>query len=282
MWYPRKGAFRAGRAGSTDWDHDNIGDFSVAMGFGTRATGAFSLATGSVSVAAGRFSSALGVGSEAFGDASLAMGSHSAAHGYGAVAIGEFATAAGPNSVTLGFAARTTAAAAGSFVYGDRSVSTSFVTSSAPNEFLVRAAGGVAFFTNAALTTGAGLAINGSQWLQLSDVNAKEGFRDLDGDALLARFAQMPVREWSYKAQGPSIRHVGPTAQDFRAAFGLGEDPLRIGTLDAAGIALAGVKALEARTRTLADENWRLAREKDDLLARVKRLERLIEEAMKR
>jgi hypothetical protein len=252
------------------------------MGFGTRATGAFSLATGSVSVAAGRFSSALGVGSEAFGDASLAMGSHSAAHGYGAVAIGEFATAAGPNSVTLGFAARTTAAAAGSFVYGDRSVSTSFVTSSAPNEFLVRAAGGVAFFTNAALTTGAGLAINGSQWLQLSDVNAKEGFRDLDGDALLARFAQMPVREWSYKAQGPSIRHVGPTAQDFRAAFGLGEDPLRIGTLDAAGIALAGVKALEARTRTLADENWRLAREKDDLHARVKRLERLIEEAMKR
>ena len=39
-----------------------------------------------------------------------------------------------------------------------------------------------------------------------------------------------------------------------RFALGLGEDPLRIGTLDADGVALAGVKALEARSRQQADE----------------------------
>jgi hypothetical protein len=64
---------------------------------------------------------------------------------------------------------------------------------------------------------------------------------------VLTRIAAMPVTEWSYKAQDAAIRHIGPTAQDFHAAFGLGEDPLRIGTLDADGVALAGVKALEAR-----------------------------------
>ncbi|MCC7180966.1 MAG: hypothetical protein IT177_21485 [Acidobacteria bacterium] len=48
---------------------------------------------------------------------------------------------------------------------------------------------------------------------------------------------------------------MGPTAQDFRAAFGLGDFPLRINTIDADGVALAGVKALEARTRALSDEN---------------------------
>lgn len=282
LWYPRKGAFRAGRAGSDGWDHANIGDFSVAMGFGTRASGSFSLATGSLSVAAGRFSSALGVSSQAFGDASLAMGSNSAAHGEGAVAIGQFLTAVGRGSVTLGFTASTTAAAVGSFVYGDRSTNT-VIESTAPNEFVVRAAGGFAFFTNSQHTLGVGIPNGGTQWLSISDVHAKEGFRDLDGDDLLAKFAQMPVREWSYKAQGSSIRHVGPTAQDFRAAFGLGEDPLRIGTLDASGIALAGVKALEARTRGLADENRRLTRENEALATelaalteRLETLERLI------
>jgi hypothetical protein len=40
-----------------------------------------------------------------------------------------------------------------------------------------------------------------------------------------------------------------PTAQDFRAAFGLGDDPLGINTTDADGIALRAIQALEARTR---------------------------------
>ena len=44
---------------------------------------------------------------------------------------------------------------------------------------------------------------------------------------------------------------MGPTAQDFRAAFGLGDFPLRINTIDADGIALAAINALERRTRDL-------------------------------
>ena len=82
-------------------------------------------------------------------------------------------------------------------------------------------------------------------------MNMKENFRDLDGDGVLAKISAMPIREWNYKSQDAAIRHVGPTAQDFHAAFGLGEDPLRISTIDADGIALAAVKALALENQEL-------------------------------
>jgi hypothetical protein len=97
-------------------------------------------------------------------------------------------------------------------------------------------------------------------------VNSKENFRDLNGSDVLAKLAEMPIREWNYKAQDAAIRHVGPTAQDFHAAFGLGEDPLRISTIDADGIALAAVKAL-------ALENAALKAELTALRDRLDRLE---------
>jgi Chaperone of endosialidase len=93
-------------------------------------------------------------------------------------------------------------------------------------------------------------------------VNPKENFRDLDGQDVLAKIASMPIREWNYKAQDAAVRHVGPTAQDFHAAFGLGEDPLRISTIDADGIALAAIQAL--------------ARENLELRQRIEALELLI------
>jgi Chaperone of endosialidase len=96
----------------------------------------------------------------------------------------------------------------------------------------------------------------------ISDVRRKTHFRELDGEDVLGKLAAMPIREWSYRAQDPAIRHVGPTAQDFHAAFGLGEDPLGISTIDADGIALRAIQALEARTRRLAEDNDRLARER--------------------
>jgi hypothetical protein len=64
---------------------------------------------------------------------------------------------------------------------------------------------------------------------------------------------------------------MGPTAQDFRAAFGLGDFPLRINTIDADGVALAGVKALEARTRALQAEVDALRRRLEALLAETAR-----------
>lgn len=46
MWYPDKGAFRAGTISSDHWDKDNVGVNSVAFGFNSTASGKRSVAIG--------------------------------------------------------------------------------------------------------------------------------------------------------------------------------------------------------------------------------------------
>ena len=97
----------------------------------------------------------------------------------------------------------------------------------------------------------------------------KENFREMDGEEVLEKLASMSIFEWNYISQAAGIRHVGPFAQDFYAAFGLGEDEKRINTVDADGIALVAIQALERRTRELEAENAELVR-------RLERLESLL------
>ncbi len=97
---------------------------------------------------------------------------------------------------------------------------------------------------------------------QLSDVNAKEGFEALDSTDVLSKVAALPLSEWSFKSDGSRIRHVGPMAQDFHAAFGLGADERHIAPLDAAGVALAAVQGLQ--------------RENEELRQRIEQLEALV------
>ena len=99
-----------------------------------------------------------------------------------------------------------------------------------------------------------------------SDRNAKEAFESVDPRALLARVTRLPIERWSYK--GETVRHLGPMAQDFAAAFGLGADDRRIFLLDAAGVALAAIQALHglvqaqgARLEALEREMMTLRRE---------------------
>ena len=188
------------------------------------------------------------------------------------MAFGQLAEASGVGSVVLGLIARTAAAGwARSCSPTDRRRRA--FQSNAPNEFGARFAGGFYLYTKDDLSKGVALGPGGSSWASLSDVNAKENFSDVDGEDLLARLARVPVREWSYKGQGTGIRHMGPTAQDFRAAFGLGDFPLRINTIDADGVALAGVQALDTRTAALRATVDDLRRENDELRARLLRLE---------
>ena len=52
------------------------------------------------------------------------------------------------------------------------------------------------------------------------------------------------MTSWNYKSQDPGIRHLGPIAQDFYAAFRLGEDDKHISTVDEEGVALAAIQGL--------------------------------------
>ncbi|MEZ5294392.1 MAG: tail fiber domain-containing protein [Vicinamibacterales bacterium] len=262
MWYPGKAAFRVGEDRIGMWDDSAIGYGSVAMGNNPLAAGNFSVAIGRDAAATAVDAVALGFNTQASGDKSVAIGNLSIAAGFG--------------SVALGTNARTSTNGFGSFVFGDAS-GLPPVVATTPNEFRVRAAGGTMIFSNGPMSTGVRLAPGSSAWSTLSDVNSKDHFTDLDAADVLAKIARMPIREWSYKAQDAAIRHVGPTAQDFSAAFGLGEDPLRISTIDADGIALRAIQALEARTRVeneaLRLENGELRSELDALRARLDVLE---------
>jgi hypothetical protein len=92
-----------------------------------------------------------------------------------------------------------------------------------------------------------------------SDRNAKEGFEAVDPQVILAAVATLPIERWSYK--GEPVRHLGPMAQDFAAAFGLGADDRHIFPLDAAGVALAAIQGLQALAQAQAAQLTALERE---------------------
>jgi hypothetical protein len=143
----------------------------------------------------------------------------------------------------------------------------------------MRAANGYRFYTDASSTVvGAYLPAGGTAWSSLSDRSAKHSFGEVDNSAILDALAEVPIQEWSYL--GSEVRHLGPVAQDFYAAFGLGEDERYISTVDTDGVALAAIQALHAQNQDLAAQNETLRAENeaqqaqlDDLEARLSALE---------
>lgn len=105
-------------------------------------------------------------------------------------------------------------------------------------------------------------AVRAASFQIVSDRDQKQDFVPVDGAALLDRIADLPMSRWAYKAT-PEVRHLGPMAQDFRAAFGLGTDERHIEVVDAAGVSLAAVQALVLQLRErdslLAQQQSRLA-----------------------
>lgn len=77
-----------------------------------------------------------------------------------------------------------------------------------------------------------------------SDVNAKTKITAVSPESILQLVSKLPISQWEYKdARGE--RHIGPMAQDFYAAFGLGGTETGISTLDTAGVALVAIQALQ-------------------------------------
>ena len=83
----------------------------------------------------------------------------------------------------------------------------------------------------------------------ISDRALKEDVSPVDVNAVCAAALEVPVSNWRYRADDASVRHIGPMAQDFAAAFGVGSDDRRIETVDAFGVALASIQALHSQLR---------------------------------
>ncbi len=237
----------------------------------------------------------------------------SAANGTGAAAWNN-STATGNNSFTA-VNGSTGATATNSVVFADGS--TGVFQSNSPNQFMVRADGGVMFNTgvfaanddfvigarpvggdadadlvlrtrsgkigrfyvqdsNNALslsvqpsganfleTTANGARLTtGGTWTNGSSRLFKEGFAALDVSEVLSKVVAMPITQWSYRNSSEGD-HIGPMAEDFHAAFGLGSDDQHIATVDADGVALAAIQGL----------NQKLEAENAELKARLAAIE---------
>ncbi len=105
----------------------------------------------------------------------------------------------------------------------------------------------------------------------VSDRNLKENFAPIEPRDVLARVAALPITQWNYKSERDGVKHLGPMAQDFRAAFGLGDNERAIGAVDESGVALAAIQGLnlllkekDAQIRALTEKAARVeALEKD-------------------
>jgi hypothetical protein len=225
------------------------------------------------------------------GDNNFANGSRATISGGSSNNVtGEYATIPGGRSnvasgnYTFAAGRRAVADDLGAFVWGDGTDAD--IASPGDNTFIVRAAGGIWFGTTSSPSIPAGRFINtstgaflttGGAWTNASDVNAKSNFAEIDPQAVLETLMAIPVTTWNYIAEGDAVRRMGPMAQDFYAAYGLGDNDTSISTIDAQGVAFAAIQGLyqrsEAENALLQTQIDALQAENVDLQARIERLE---------
>lgn len=277
----------AGGGGDSAGDENVVSESSSTIGGGLRNL----ISDGTGSTDAGAFSTIGGGADNVVNGASgtIAGGSGNRAGNWGAVGGGRDNVSTGRDSMIPG-GAENAASGIGAFAAGQRAkalhtgafVWSDYVAFDFPStgmhQFSVRSTGGARFVSAVdglgAPTFGVQLAAGGNAWAPLSDRAAKANFCDVDEEALLERLAAVPIETWNLKSQDPSIRHIGPMAQDFAAAFGVGEDDRHITTSNADGVAFAAIQALyaklQAKERELAEQSLRLV----DLERRLAALER--------
>src|SRR5713101_4463086 len=214
---------------------------AVGGGYSNTASGFFSTVGGGAYNTAISYYSAVGGGYS-----NTASGYQSTVPGGRAnIASGAFSFAAGCGASTNN--------QFGAFVWADGDCSP--LNAIAANQFLARATGGVEFITGFQVctigpcteATGVQVAAGGGSWGSMSDRNVKDHFAPVDKLQFLARVLALPITTWNYKTQVASIRHIGPMAQDFFAAFNVGEDDRHITDIDEGGVALAAIQGLNQK-----------------------------------
>ena len=296
-WHTYKGAFRSGYA-DNEWDDANVGFFSWAGGSNSTASGLYALAFGDTNSAESTSSIVFGSGNQVKGAAGFSAGAGNRVCDTYGVALGNNAKSGGPYingkcdpetfnlrglaAIAIGYNVtadqdHTTAMGkfasnngfTGTFVWSDGSAQASADTfrNTANNEFAARATGGFRFRTNLGGTTGCNLPAGSGVFNCTSSRATKMNFAMVSGVDVLARVRALPITTWNYISEGDKVRHLGPMAEDFYAAFGLGTGNASIGVQDLASVSLAGVKALEERTAELQDKAEEVERLRGEVAA---------------
>ncbi len=314
MWYPRRGAFRAGQVSGQQWADSLIGNYSFAVGYNTIASGLYSTAFGNSNsslcescLAGGKNSLASILHPAVAGGGSISFGINCITTAYRSIAMGANCFSDGgyvfgsnittSNNFTYVFGNSNHSTVPSNifgsyasdngfidcFIFSDTSSSTVITHPTADGQFVVRATGGVIFYTDSAMTNSAQLFNGGGGWSFTSDRNKKENFLSLDGEDLLNRISKIKIKSWNYKSQSNTIRHIGPFAQDFNKAFRLGESKKSINMVDIDGVNMAAIQALYFRTQiinssyntlnTLNSEAQEIKFNQEDMNSRLNKLE---------
>jgi hypothetical protein len=91
----------------------------------------------------------------------------------------------------------------------------------------------------------------GGAWTNGSSRSYKENYTMLNQDDILRKINSLTIEQWNYKNEDPSIKHIGPFAEDFYNTFNVGNDSKHISTIDPAGVALIGIQALSKQVTDL-------------------------------
>jgi hypothetical protein len=140
-----------------------------------------------------------------------------------------------------------------------------------------RGGGYAGYFSGKVLVLGTLIVNNGCTGCSPpSDRNLKANFSEINPRFILDRLVSLPIQTWNYKSESRDVRHIGPMAQNFRAAFGLGESDNTLNTVDAQGVALAAIQGLyemvQEKDRKIKEQSGQI----EQLANRVLQLERRV------
>ena len=213
------------------------GDYSIAMGEGTTASGNNSTAIGALTNASGAASTAMGEGTTASGIYSTAMGDITTASGFASTAIGALTNASGKYSTAMGDI--TTASGAASTAMGSRTTASDYASLSIGRynsvNSTVTAGGNATTFNaaNAAFVVGNGTAsnaksdafvvyFNGNATLSgdltiNSDERLKDNIQPLG--STLDKLHQIEGKTYSFKKDEEHTPKIGVLAQEVQLVF---------------------------------------------------------------
>lgn len=117
LWYPKKAAFRVGRASADQWNDAFIGEYSVAGGYNSKASGWAAVAFGNGAIATGNYGVSIGtatMASSSYGSAT-AFGYGTTASNFASLSTGYGTLASGTYSSSFGYMTQATAGTAAAF-----------------------------------------------------------------------------------------------------------------------------------------------------------------------
>lgn len=227
-------AYRSGTFGSGN----EITNSSYTFSLGSQNTSSSSYATvlvGTGNTSDDDYSGALGSNNSLLGENSYSLGNGNIINANDGIAIGHGLTVDNLGEIKLGtnpflFASLTNDGRLG-LEGADMSLSGDIILSG---------------------TTGASLT-SGGTWTNSSAKAKKENYTAVDNLEILEKISQLTIEEWNYKLEDDDVKHIGPYAEQFYDIFGLGGRNDSISTIDPAGIALAGIQALNTRINSFAE-----------------------------